>query len=259
MNRVADYIKNYECATITAWRNILTDTTDNTFKPNHISHKKEKVDGNTTGRGVKIVGEPMQNGEDFSTEEKKYYNRELKATLLKLGYGVTEIRGSYKECGQSESQEESMLVVNLKDDPKFKQNLFKLSEYYNQDSFMYSPKGSDESVLIGTNKASFPGYGNEIPNGKFKRDVQSLYMSRVGNRGFSFTNGEKVGKNDINREKKLNSDDNNYESDNPLTFSDRKKIRMGESIEKLLQLETYDRYSINGKRAIRYYSNKIFD
>lgn len=79
----------------------------------------------------------------------------MKAALLSLGYGVTQIRGPYKEFGQSESQEESLFVVNLKDDPKFKKNLFKLSGYYNQDSFMYSPKGSDEGILIGTNNADF--------------------------------------------------------------------------------------------------------
>ena len=101
MNRISDYIRNYECAIITAWRNTLQDTTDNTFKPSHISHNKEKVNGKVIGRGKKVAGEPMQNGEDFSTEEKKYYNRELKAALLSLGYGVTQIRGSYKEYGQS--------------------------------------------------------------------------------------------------------------------------------------------------------------
>lgn len=259
MNRVADYIKNYECATITAWRNTLQDTTDSTFKPNHISHNKEKINGKVVGRGIKIIGEPMQQGEDFSTEEKKYYNRELKAALLSLGYGVTQIRGSYKECGQTESQEESLLVVNLKDDPKFKEKIFKLSEYYNQDSFMYSPKGSDEGILIGTNNAPFPGYKNEIPNGKFKRDVQSMFMSRIGNKGFSFTNGEKVNKNVPNREEKLDNGDNNYETDEPLTFSDRKKQRMGESAERLLQIETYDRYGINAKRAIKYYANNLLN
>ena len=259
MNRISDYIRNYECAIITAWRNTLQDTTDNTFKPSHISHNKEKVNGKVIGRGKKVVGEPMQNGEDFSTEEKKYYNRELKAALLSLGYGVTQIRGSYKEYGQSESQEESLLVVNLKDDPKFKENIFKLSEYYNQDSFMYSPKGSDEGILIGTNNAPFPGYGEEIPSGKFKRDVQSMFMSRIGNKGFSFTNGDKVSKSDTNRKDKLDNGDNNYETDEPQTFADRKKQRIGESIERLLQIDTYGRYGINAKRAIKYYGNNLLN
>ena len=251
MNRVMNWIKNYECATLTAWRDQYTDITDNTFKPTHIYHEKNVVDGKTVGRGNKHAGAKMQQGEHFSTEEKKYYNRELKAALLCLKYGVTNIRGSYKECGKNESQEESFLVVNLNDDPNFKNNIFKLSEYYNQDSFMYSPKGSDEGFWVGTNNAAFPGYGKERPSTKFHRDVQSLFMSRIGNRGFSFSNGERVSKDDPNRNEKLSDgDSNNYEDDEPLTFADRKAQRMTESVERILQIDTFDRYGINGKHAI---------
>ena len=104
--------------------------------------------------------------------------------------------------------------------------MFEISEYYNQDSFMYSPKGTDEGFLIGTNKAAWPGYGNEEPSNKFKRDVQSIFMSRIGNRGFSFTNGDRINPNDPKRKEKLSSDDNNYETDRPMTFQDRKKERI---------------------------------
>lgn len=258
MNRISDYVKNYECAMLTAWRNTYTDETDNTFKPNHIYHNKTKTsDGRNVGRGVKHQGQPIQSGENFSTEEKKYYNRELKASLLRLGYGVTQVRGSYKEYGQNESQEGSLFVVNLKNDTNFKKNIFKLSEYYNQDSFMYSPKGTDEGFLIGTNNAEFPGYGKEVPSGKFKRDIQSMFMSRIGNKGFSFTNGEKISNSDSQRDVKFNDGDNNYETDSPLAFSDRKQLRMNESIGKILNLDTFDRYSINGKHAIALYSSKL--
>ncbi len=251
MNRVMNYIKNYECATLTAWRNQYKDTTDKTFKPTHIYHEKNSVDGRRVGRGKKHNGAEMKQGECFSTEEKKFYNRELKAALLGLRYGVTNIRGSYKEVGQNESQEESFLVVNLNDDPNFKNNIFKLSEYYNQDSFMYSPKDSDEGYLVGTNNAEFPGYGNEISSGKFHRDVQSLFMSRIGNKGFNFSNGDRIDGDDPNRNDKLSDyEKNNYETDEPMTFADRKTQRMTESIENILQIETYDKYSINGKHAI---------
>lgn len=107
--------------------------------------------------------------------------------------------------------------------------------------------------MIGTNNAPFPGYGEEIPSGKFKRDVQSMFMSRIGNKGFSFTNGDKINKNDPNRKEKLDNGDNNYETDEPLTFSDRKKQRIGESVDRLLQIETYD----NAKIAIKYYANNL--
>ena len=220
MNRIHEYVKNYECAIITAWRDELKDVTDNTFKPNHIYHEKGK-------RGNKIVGEPFSaDNNKFNTREKKFYNTQLKDTLRKYGYGIIKVRGSYREYGKQEAQEESYFVVNLNDDPDFKKKMFEISEYYNQDSFMYSPKGTDEGFLIGTNKAAWPGYGNEEPSNKFKRDVQSIFMSRIGNRGFSFTNGDRINPNDPKRKEKLSSDDNNYETDRPMTFQDRKKERI---------------------------------
>ena len=197
MNRVMGWIKNYECAILTAWRNRYTDVTDNTFIPTHI-----------------------------------HFNRKLYAALLRLGYGVTNIR----ECSKQEEQEDSFLVVNLNDDTDFKSNIFTLSDYYDQDSFMYSPKGSDEGILIGTNDAEFPGYGNQIPSGKFHRDVQSLFMSRIGNKGLSFSNGESISKDDAKRNDKLSDDEmNNYAT---------------EPVESILQIDTFDRYNINGKHAI---------
>ena len=54
-------------------------------------------------------------------------------------------------------------------------------------------------------------------------------MSRIGNRGFSFTNGDRINPNDPKRKEKLSSDDNNYETDRPMTFQDRKKESMGPS------------------------------
>ena len=225
MNRIHEYVKNYECAIITAWRDELKDVTDNTFKPNHIYHEKGK-------RGNKIVGEPFSGDNNkFNTREKKFYNTQLKDTLRKYGYGVIKVRGSYREYGKQEAQEESYFVVNLNDEPDFKKKMFEISEYYNQDSFMYSPKGTDEGFLIGTNKAAWPGYGNEEPSNKFKRDVQSIFMSRIGNRGFSFTNGDRINPNDPKRKEKLSSDDNNYETDRPMTFQDRKKERIKNSTQ----------------------------
>lgn len=254
LNRIESYINDQECAILTAWRSTLKDVTKNTFMPKHISHRRGD-------RANKLVGVPFNVGEDFTDEEKKYYNRELKAKLLSLGYGVTQVRGSYRESGKPEGQEESLFIVNRNNDPNFKENIFKLSEYYNQDSFMYSPKGTSEGYLVGTNMCDFPGYGNEIPSGAFRKNVQSMFMSRIGNKGFSFTNGEKINKSDPNRNEKLDNGDNNYEDDAPMTFQDRKEKRVksrsnkkdvsNESIERFLQIDTYENASIGAKHAIR--------
>lgn len=215
IGRATYWIENYEIAVLTAWRDSLNNVTDNTFVPD---------DKNI--------------GDNFSTKEKKMYNRELKAKLLQMGYGVTNVRGTYREGGAdgTDVQEESFLVVNLKDDAGFKAKIFQLSEYYNQDSFMYSPKGSDEAVLVGTNNCDFPGYGEEIPTGKLQKNVSSMFMTRVGNKGFSF------------------ADDADVYQDKPLTFNDRKRMRMNEKITK--HLETFDRASIGAKYAILHEARK---
>lgn len=57
-------------------------------------------------------------------------------------------------------------------------------------------------------------------------------MSRIGNKGFSFTNGDKIGKNDANREEKLNNGNNNYEDVEAQTFADRKKTTNGGNVLK---------------------------
>lgn len=247
LNRIEEYIKNEECAIITAWRDTLQNVTKETFTPKHITHEKGH-------RGNKIVTDAMFNvGDKFSTEEKKFYNRELKAKLLKYGYGVTQVRGTYRESG-IEGQEESLFVVNRNNDPNFKDVLFKLSEYYNQDSFLYSPKGTTEGYLIGTNTYDYPGYKNTVRSGQFRKNIQSMFMSRIGNKGFSFTDGKEIDKTDPDRFNKLDNGDNNYEIDKPMAFKDRKQERIkglsNESIERLLRIETYEAASINGKHAI---------
>lgn len=209
MNRIEKWVREKEIAILSAWRSKYTNVTDDTFKPN--------------GKNV---------GDEFSTKEKKTYNRELKAKLLTLGYGVTNVRGVYREGGPkgSDEQEESFFIVNLSNDADFKQKIFKLSEHYNQDSFIYSPMGTDEAVLIGTNNCDFPGYGNEVPQSSFKRNVASMFMSRIGSQGFAF------------------ADDNDTYSDDPLTFNDRKQDRLEKALNE--NLETFKRHSVNAKNAI---------
>lgn len=244
--RTMRFLVEYECAIITAWRGELKDESEFTNPDfRNISHEK----GN---RGHKIVSQDVkQHGDKFSTEEKKYNNNELRGLLLALKYGVQKVRGTYREGGVKESQEESYLVVNIHHDPKFKQNIFDMSEWYNQDSFIYSPEGSDEAFLVGTNSFEYPGYGKEEPSGKLHKYVRSMYMSRLGNKGFSFTNGEYNG--DMTDEYA-----NNYEDDKPQTFQDRKADRKEKiGVTEALHLETFDQLSINAKHAIGLRCGKI--
>jgi len=231
MDRIEMWLKNHECAFITAWRTKYVNVTERTFEPKHIGHDKDH-------RGMKYEkDETFVVGDTFTTEEKKYYNRQLKASLLSLGFGVTNVRGVFREegcTGCDSGQEESFFVVNKDDKAGFKEALFKLSEYYNQDCFMYSPKGSIEAYNIGTNFSEWPGYGNEEPAGKFNKHVQSMFMSRIGNQGFSFGNPDDM------------------EDDKPKTFADRKAARMQKNFEKRIDeaLDRIEYYNIGARRSI---------
>jgi len=229
INRVESWIRSRECAFITAWRTQYKNITDNTFKPTHLRN------GETFEAGDDFI-----EGDAFTADEKRFYNQELKATLLRLGYGVTKVRGVFREEGFEgcdPGQEESFLVVNLRNDPDFKRNLFRLSEYYNQDCFMYSPPDSDEWFNIGTNAADFPGYGNESPAGSFQRNVLADFMPRIGNVGFAFGDKKKM-----------------HPGNRP-SFYDRKKYRVEKNQSKMdkhldEQFDTFGNYNIGAKQCI---------
>ena len=123
--------------------------------------------------------------EDHSnTMENLERNRQLKAVLLNKGYGVTAVDGTYVEDFGTEAakevKENSFFVVNLKDDPNFKASILGLGEHFCQDSVLFVPRGGEESFLIGTNNAEFPGYGKEESTGEFLGGKEGEFMTRVG-------------------------------------------------------------------------------
>ena len=74
-------------------------------------------------------------------------NRELQQQLRDLGYGVTKLTGWYAEEGKDYERENSYLAVNLNDEEDFRENIFKLSEHYEQESFLYKKAGNDKPAL----------------------------------------------------------------------------------------------------------------
>lgn len=216
LNRIKFWINSKDIAGITAFRNTLTNVTDNTLLDYEIGHK-------------------------YSKSENKLRNRDLSAALKKLGYGVTKIAGSYVEGGL-ETQEESFIVVNLNDDVNFKDNLFKLAEYYNQDSFLYKKVDDENAVIIGTNTFDYPGYGNVINIGKFMEKVNSTYMSRIGSQGFAFIDNEL-----------------NIEPHKPYTFHDRKEFRKKyyHKIKEILNIEEFSDADRMGKWACSNIGDKV--
>jgi|GEM_PF-2779777 len=215
INRVTKWIEEKEISGITGWRNQIENVVENCGNKWDL----ENV-------GVKLT-----------TRQKKERNRELKASLFGLKYGVTSIVGTFWENYNTKKQreviEESFLVLNLNDDPNFYNNLFKLGVYYNQDSILYKPKDSLEGYQVGTNKSEWPGYGNKISVGNYIPNIESEFMSRINNRGFSFT------------------DEKDTRNDSVPNFKDRKKIRTEKEINKELT-ESFDLfwYHNNGAKYL---------
>lgn len=169
IKRIQKWIFDYEIALITAFRK-----------------KRENVKYEA---GTKNDGKP--DGDNYTHKENRERNRELCAALLRKGYGVTKVKSVYIEnyglANSILSDEESFLVVNIKNDPDFYNVLFKLSEYYNQDCFCHKNKNEMVGWLVGTNAANYPGYGERVRSGKFVTDIENEFMSRLGNKGFAFT------------------------------------------------------------------------
>ena len=97
-------------------------------------------------------------------------NRELQQQLRNLGYGVTKLTGWYAEEGKDYERENSYLTVNLNDEEDFREKIFKLSEHYEQDSFLYKEAGNDKPALY--------IYTNDV---KGKGKVELLGRLRIGN------------------------------------------------------------------------------
>jgi hypothetical protein len=159
LNRIHSFTKKYDCGIITAFRNSL----------------------------INCVGD--ENDTKLNIRDNKLRNKHLKSALISLGYGVTNVKGTYVENFLSDNQievkEDSYFVVNLPNDPMFIANIKKLGELFCQDSVMILENGGDNNYLFGTNKSDFPGYGESRPVGNFKSGIESEFMTKVGGRPFA--------------------------------------------------------------------------
>jgi len=159
LNRIHTHVMEHDCSVITAFRNSFVNCLDD-------DNDEERLNIRTN----------------------KNINKTLKATLLSLGYGVTEVKGTYIENYLSDNEievkEDSYFVVNLKDDPDFVDNIIKMGEILCQDSVLIIKQGGDDNYLAGTNKSDFPGHGELVNLGKLKAGIESQFMTTVGGRPF---------------------------------------------------------------------------
>lgn len=245
INRMLHWLKNCECAFITAFRKEFKDIRNKDatyFGPNG----------------------DWEEGKKFTHEENRQKNKLMVAELLQLGYGVTKIKGVYPEAPETqdapitdnEDTEESYLVVNRNNDDNFLSNLQRIAEYYNQDSIYYKKAGSEEGHLIGTNACGWPEYHEKGEGSKLHIGTGSNYMSRLGNKAFSFVGPDsertKDRKDAMERIKKTIGTDDQYRqrdwTDNEGTsFQARKELRK----KNLTEAVNFWRNLVNGKMMIK--------
>lgn len=213
LNRMMLWLNKCDCAFITAFRYKLIDIAnpDKTYYGPNDNWTDKKI---------------------FTHEENREKNKLLKAELLNLKYGVTTVKRVYPEGMNNESSVESFFVVNRFNDPNFLNNLLSLAEYFNQDSIYYKPKDKTYGYLIGTNGATYPGYHKKGDESKLKPGSASNFMSRIGNKAFSFipNNALKVN----NRKEGIENTDapQRYWTDYEGTsFKDRKRSRVQEATD----------------------------
>lgn len=163
LNRLMSHIMSHDCAVITSFRNSMVNCL--------FSGKNDKLINIRTNKGR---------------------NKTLKASLLSLGYDITKVKGSYIENYLSDNQievkEDSFFVVNSNDDDNFINTIYRLGEMFCQDSVLIIEKGGDSIYLHGTNNSDFPGFGNNVPMGKFKPGIEGEFMTKVGGRPFVIEN-----------------------------------------------------------------------
>jgi len=162
LSRVRKHIMEHDCAILTGFREDATDRSNCTEKA-------------------------IEAGEEDTNMSR---NRELKANLLRSGYGVTKVAGTWVEdyglASAKEHQEKSLFVVNLEDDPMFIESMVDLGERYCQDAVLIIPEHGKGAYLIGTNNSEFPSYGVKVDQGDIKfGEEDTEFKTRVGGRPFS--------------------------------------------------------------------------
>ena len=78
-------------------------------------------------------------------------NRALQRSLRKKGYGVSKVKGYYIGVDNEVGSENSFLVFDHKGNLNLRDDVYQLSEKYEQDCFLYSEKGDMPTILVGTN------------------------------------------------------------------------------------------------------------
>jgi len=196
LSRTHSGMTQHDCAIITAHRQNPCDLTACAADVTAVEKLKQRnidtIMHNKSGEiAINDRYEFIKNYGGLYSEINKVNNRDLKAVLRQHGCGVTEVDGSFTEnFGTSKAvdvREDSMFVVNLKDDPDFKNLIIQLGKEYCQDSVLLIDKGTDKAYLYGTNKSGeFPKLDQEMYVGSWLGGHGGQFHTRVDGRPFVF-------------------------------------------------------------------------
>lgn len=128
---------------------------------------------------------------EYTRSENNTRNKALKSFLVSKGYGITKVKGSYIENYDTpearEVGESTFFVVDLHDTGSLEADLRQQGEKWEQDSILFSPKGSLQGVLWGTREGNeYPLYGQKEILGKVILGKDGEFMTRVSGRPFVF-------------------------------------------------------------------------
>lgn len=125
-------------------------------------------------------------GDVIIKKENEARNSILKSKLLKRGYGITKIKGSWLENNEVERGEVSFFVVDVKDSGDLQKDLIDLGEQFEQDAITFAEKGDDYyAISSNTCIKAWPGFGKIGEKTKLGKPV----FGKTGISGFSRING----------------------------------------------------------------------
>lgn len=163
LSRIGQHINEHDIATITAFRE----------------------------QSINCIDKSKNTGYEFTKKENLERNKILRASLLRLKYGVTLVDGISKE-GKKIVNEDSFLVVNLNDEKNFIENMIKLGKHYCQDSILLKRKDEENAYLHGTNTTPDPNLDETLDLGKYKPGIENEFMSSIRGRPFHFESYDKL-------------------------------------------------------------------
>jgi hypothetical protein len=180
-----------------SFKNYLEESYNEDLKESSLSRIYSQVIKHNSGTiSAFRSAKDCNNGDIYTTKENKDNSAILKAKLLKKGYGVTKIKGTYienyKSDNEIEVQEDSYMVIDLSDKGTLKKDLIELGTLFEQDSITYQEKDGNY-YLISTNECpeGYPGFGKigkELKLGKTIYGKKGEFHSKINGRPFVFEN-----------------------------------------------------------------------